>query len=86
MNASRPQIRCREIREGDLEGLAGLLTRGFAWRPRDYWMLGLRRQATRKVPQGYPRFGYMLDHEGMPVGVLLLLFTLRPCDGGLTFH
>jgi len=49
-------------------------------------MLGLRRQATRKVPQGYPRFGYMLDHEGMPVGVLLLLYTLRPCDGELAIH
>ncbi len=32
------------------------------------------------MPQGYPRFGYMLDNDGMPVGVLLLLYTFR--DGG----
>ncbi len=40
-------------------------------------MQGLRRQAAREVPQGYPRFGYMLDHDGMPVGVLLLLYSAR---------
>src|ERR1700756_5423611 len=49
-------------------------------------MQGLRRQATREVPQGYPRFGYMLDHDGAPVGVLLLLYSLRPCDGELAIH
>ena len=50
-------------------------------------MQGLKRQAARRdVPQGYPRFGYMLDHEGAPVGVLLLLYALRPCDGELAIH
>jgi len=86
VNASRPQVRCREIREGDLDRVADLLTRGFAWRSRGYWIQGLRRQAARKVPQGYPRFGYMLDHDGLPVGVLLLLYTLRPIDGELAIH
>ena len=86
MTALRPQIRCREIGEGDLDSVADLLTRGFSGRSRDYWMQGLRRQAAREVPQGYPRFGYMLDHDGMPVGVLLLLYSLRPCDGELAIH
>jgi hypothetical protein len=44
-------------------------------------MQGLRRQAAREVPNGYPRFGYMLDHGGMPVGVLLLLYTSRTSGG-----
>jgi len=35
------------------------------------------------VPKGYPRFGYMLDHDGLPVGVLLLLYTSR-YDGAET--
>jgi hypothetical protein len=87
VTASRPQIRCREIGEGDLDRVADLLTRGFAGRSRDYWMQGLRRQAARRdVPQGYPRFGYMLDHDGAPVGALLLLYTLRPSDGELSIH
>jgi hypothetical protein len=71
------RIRCREISEADLDAVAELLTRGFAGRSRDYWMQGLRRQALREVPEGYPRFGYMLDNDGHPVGVLLLLYTSR---------
>lgn len=81
MTQPRPKIRCREIGESDLDAITDLLTRGFVWRSRDYWMGGLRRQAVREVPQGYPRFGYMLDHEGSPVGVLLLLYTARAIDG-----
>ena len=50
-------------------------------------MQGLRRQAARRdVPQGYPRFGYMLDHEGAPVGVLLLIYSLRHADGEPAIH
>ena len=44
-------------------------------------MQGLRRQATREVPNGYPRFGYMLDNGGAAVGVLLLLYTSRTKGG-----
>ena len=77
MNALRPMIRCREIGEADLEAVADLLTRGFVGRSRDYWMRGLLRQAARAVPQGYPRFGYMIDNDGAPVGVLLLIYTER---------
>ena len=68
MNAPQPKIRCREIRESDIDAVADLLTRGFAGRARDYWIQGLRRQAAREVPSGYSRFGYMLDHDGTPVG------------------
>ena len=86
MNALRPQIRCREISEADLEGIAELLARGFYGRSRDYWLQGLRRQAAREVPTGYPRFGYMLDHEGRPAGVLLLIYSLREADGESAIH
>jgi hypothetical protein len=70
-------IRCREISAADMDAVAELLTRGFAGRSRDYWMQGLRRQAAREVPNGYPRFGFMLHHDGVPVGVLLLLYSSR---------
>jgi hypothetical protein len=74
-------IRCREITTADLDAIADLLTRGFVGRPRDYWMKGLRRQSAREVPHGFPRFGYMLDDEGRPAGVLLLLYSSHE-DGG----
>jgi hypothetical protein len=73
-------IRCREIGAADLDAVAELLTRGFAGRSHDYWMSGLKRQGAREMPEGYPRFGYLLDHEGSPVGVLLL-YSAREEDG-----
>jgi hypothetical protein len=78
---STQKLRCREITEADLDAVADLLTRGFVGRSRDYWMQGLRRQAEREVPNGYPRFGYMLDNCGAAAGVLLLLYTSRIKDG-----
>ncbi|MCK1623705.1 acyl-CoA acyltransferase [Bradyrhizobium sp. 147] len=71
------KVRCREITETDVEAIADLLTRGFIGRSRDYWIQGLRRQAFRTVPEGYPRFGYMLEDDGIPVGALLLIYTAR---------
>jgi hypothetical protein len=71
------KLRCREISETDIGAVADLLTRGFVDRSREYWERGLRRQAARKIPPGYPRFGYMLDCDGLPVGVLLLLYASR---------
>ena len=82
----RPKIRCREISRSDIDAVADLLTRGFVGRSRDYWMQGLRRQAEREVPQGYPRFGYMLDNEGAPAGVLLLLYSRRLSCGETSIH
>jgi hypothetical protein len=86
VNAPQPKIRCREIRESDIDAVADLLTRGFAGRARDYWIQGLRRQAAREVPSGYSRFGYMLDHDGTPVGVLLLIYSFRDAGGEAAIH
>jgi hypothetical protein len=79
-SVSRQGIRCREITEADIDAVADLLTRGFVTRSRKYWMQGLRRQAAREIPEGYPRFGYMLNAGGEAVGVLLLLYTSRISD------
>jgi hypothetical protein len=82
----RQTIRCREISEADIDAVADLLTRGFVGRSRQYWMQGLRRQAAREVPKGYPRFGYMLDKDGLAVGVLLLLYTSRSDGNEAAIH
>jgi hypothetical protein len=79
-------IRCREIGIADLDAVADLLTRGFVLRSRDWWIAGLCRQSVREVPEGFPRFGYMLDHEGAPVGVLLLIYTARDDGGGISIR
>jgi hypothetical protein len=68
-------VRVREIGDADLDAVAALLTRGFPSRDRQYWLRGLQRNARRPRPDGYPAFGYCLDRDGVPVGVILLLFS-----------
>ena len=79
MLAVKPQF--REIRESDIEATADLLTRGFVHRSREYWMRGLRRQGARSLPQDAPRYGYLLENDGKPVGCLLLIYSTRMIGG-----
>lgn len=79
--SSGPGLKVREIVENDLPAIAALLTKGFQFRSTDYWLRGLARHARRARPAGYPAYGYCLDRGGMPVGVILLLFSaLRAGD------
>ena len=71
MLAVKPRFRA--IQDSDLDAIGDLLTRGFVHRSRDYWMRGLHRQGTRSLPPDVPRYGYMLEHQGAPVGCLLLI-------------
>jgi hypothetical protein len=82
MLAVKPRI--REIAESDIEAIADLLTRGFVHRSREYWMRGLRRQGTRSHPPDTPRYGYLLENEGRPVGCLLLIYSRKILDGEIT--
>jgi hypothetical protein len=70
-----PRIRCRMIVQSDASALAELLTRGFPGRSSGYWRRALETLARREAPEGYPRFGYLLEHENAPVGVILMIFT-----------
>ena len=79
MSAAKPRF--REIQESDLEAIADLLTRGFVHRSRDYWMQGLLRQGARSLPGDAPRFGYMIENDGKPVGCLLLIYSTKTIGG-----
>ncbi|MDR3511659.1 MAG: hypothetical protein P4L73_08500 [Caulobacteraceae bacterium] len=70
-----PKVRCRQILEGDLDAVAELLCEGFPDRSRKYWTSGLARMGGRPGPAEAPRYGYVLEADGVLVGVLLLLFT-----------
>lgn len=67
-------VRCREIRADDIDNVVGLLTQGFA-RKRDYWCGALKRLSDHGTPPGFPKYGYVLEHEARLVGVVLLIFT-----------
>jgi hypothetical protein len=79
MLAVKPRV--REILESDLGAIGDLLTRGFVHRKREYWMRGLQRQGARSLPADTPRYGYLLEEQGTPVGCLLLIYTSKIIDG-----
>jgi hypothetical protein len=79
--ADRPKIRCRQIVPDDLAAIVDLLARGFPTRPRQYWKRGLDRQAERQLAPGLPRFGYLLESDGIAVGVLLVLAASAKIGG-----
>jgi hypothetical protein len=73
--ARMEKVRCRQIQEADCPAVADLLAVGFPDRTLGYWRHALRALETRTAPEGYPRFGYLLEGERAVVGVLLLIFT-----------
>jgi len=73
---SAPKVICREIQTNDANGVVQLLTQGFSpARDRKFWETAIERMTAHNAPPGYPRYGYILENEGVPVGVILLIFT-----------
>ena len=77
MSSLPPRIRCREIGTADIDGIVNLLTSGFRnpHRTRDFWVRALKRLSEHPTPPGFPKYGYLLDCKGTPVGVILLIFS-----------
>lgn len=71
------RVRCRQITDHDLDGLADMLARGFPRTHRDYWLQGFARWKRMPVIEGVPRFGYVLDAGLGPVGMILLISSQR---------
>jgi hypothetical protein len=66
----------REIADVDIDPVINLLASGFP-NPRRYWEVGLERLRKRFVPPNVPRYGYLLEAESKPVGVILLISSRR---------
>jgi hypothetical protein len=79
-----PRIRCRRIEDADAGNVVALLARGFAARrPRRFWERVIEVLATRSVPPGAPRYGYLLENDGAAVDVILQIFLApRQDDSG----
>jgi hypothetical protein len=78
------RIRCRQIGTTDIDGLVNLLTRGFRVRTRDFWVRAFRRMTEHSTPPGFPKYGYVLECNGTPVGVILLIFSYIVVKGEMT--
>src|SRR5665213_390647 len=75
--AQTQRVRCRQIAQSDLDGLAGFLAHGFPRTNHDDWSRGIARIAALPPVEGMPRFGYVLESENALVGVLLLISSRR---------
>jgi hypothetical protein len=72
--------RCREIADADLGSIAVLLSNGFPNRSRAYWLGALDRLKKHSAPADMPKYGYLVERAGAPVGAILLISTMMP-DG-----
>ncbi len=73
---SNIRIRCRQIDDADIDAVADLLAKSGFGGSRDFWLSGLKRLAMHTNPPGYPKYGFLLEVNQVPVGVLLLITAL----------
>ena len=71
-----PRIKLRAADVADFDALADLLCEGFGCWDRAYWTKGFAHMQARAIPPGYPRYGFVLEADGVVVGVVLTLFSV----------
>jgi hypothetical protein len=74
------QLRVREITQADHETVARLLAKGFQ-RSGWYYAEALRRMSGHPAPAGHPRYGLLMEADGVVVGAVLLIFSTLQSDG-----
>jgi hypothetical protein len=74
----------REITDDDLEAVRQLLVEGFSLRSEDYWTKGLANLRSLQRVEGCPRYGYIVDVDSAPQGVLLTITSERGVHGART--
>ena len=81
MVSTVPGLRCRQIAEADLDAVIALLARGFPNRGQRFWRRAFAQLSQREPPRGLPKYGYLLENDESPVGVLLLICaTMQTAD------
>lgn len=79
--SSPRRVLCREIAPADFDELLRLLQRGFPERPRAHFVRALERLGAHATPQGFPKYGYLLEVDGAIVGVVLTIVSAMMIDG-----
>jgi hypothetical protein len=68
-------IICREIEPADFESLSELLSSGYDSTNCAFWMGRFKRLTMHTPPPGYPKFGFVLERGGAPVGVIISIYS-----------
>jgi hypothetical protein len=76
LSSAPTNIRTRQINDSDVPEVVNLLAHGFRTvRSREFWVHILACLRRRSVPEGFPRYGYVIEGDGKLVGVMLLIFS-----------
>ena len=70
--------------EGDVAAVAELLIRGFTNRSRQFWHHALDQLTRREPPRDLPKYGYLLETNGVTVGAILLICSEMRSGGTVT--
>jgi hypothetical protein len=71
------EVRARQITPADRDAVASLLRKGFGLRrTRAFWQRAVDALAKRKVPDGMPQLGYLLESDGRVVGTILVIASM----------
>jgi choline dehydrogenase-like flavoprotein len=70
----KSRISSREITENDLHSVATLLGKGLDYDTRYFFEI-LTLLMKHPTPTGFPKYGYLLENDGVLVGAILLIFT-----------
>ena len=73
MVSALPKLRCRQIEQADIAAVAELFIRGFTNRSRQFWYHALDQLTRREPPRDLPKYGYLLETNGVTVGAILLI-------------
>jgi hypothetical protein len=77
------RIRARQITDADVGRVVEFLKKGFGRRRTlRYWERGLARIGAHPRPDGTPQYGYLMEHDDVPVGVILLIHSSIRADDG----
>jgi len=49
--------------------------RGFKRHTRQYWLRAFDHLRRYPTPAGFPKYGYLMESDGAPIGVILLIFS-----------
>jgi len=78
------KIAAREILDSDVDAVLDLLKRGFESRSHAFWLEVLTRLPCPSAPAQMPKYGYLLECDGSPVGVILLISAKMQTATGCT--
>ena len=75
-----PRIRTRQIIDADIHSAANFLSGGFSRSSPQDWLLFFDRLTKHPTPPGLPKYGYLMERDGTPIGVVLLISSVIRAD------